>query len=147
MEPMVEIGDWNTFPVKFRENMRNLRSVKGDQMVIRDNMFAMILLNHGVLRTLTVAEKKIYGMPFEIPGENRRPPLSFVRNVPFMNDDEDNLWKWTDKGPQMQNMIDTLYSYVAWLNTTTKLPKLWINAEPGIFSTLAVENPSPSSPI
>ena len=63
----------------------------------------------------------IFRLPFLEPGESRRPLLTFPRELPF-----------SEEGPQ--DVVDLVDNYSKWLSQSTDLPKLQINAEPGILS-------------
>ncbi len=61
-----------------------------------------------------------YRRPFAEPGEARRPTLTWPRNIPLDGEPED-----------VAQIID---DYAAWL-ATSDLPKLFIDADPGIILT------------
>jgi haloalkane dehalogenase len=65
---------------------------------------------------LTEAEMNEYRRPFAQPGENRRPTLTWPREVPLSGEPKD--------------VVEIVKSYSQWLQTSD-IPKLFINAEPG----------------
>jgi haloalkane dehalogenase len=58
----------------------------------------------------------VYRRPFENPGEDRRPTLSWPRQIPIEGEPRD--------------VHDIVADYSTWL-TTTDIPKLFVNADPG----------------
>ena len=60
-------------------------------------------------------------LPYLEPGESRRPTLTWTREVPVRTD-----------GPK--NVVDVVDNYNKWLAQSADLPKLHINAEPGLVS-------------
>ncbi len=63
---------------------------------------------------------EIYRRPFVNPGEDRRPTLTWPRQIPI------------DGGPEDVHEIVTSYSN--WL-LETEIPKLFVNADPGAILT------------
>jgi len=62
----------------------------------------------------------VYRRPFTNPGEDRRPTLTWPRQIPIDGDPED--------------VSDIVAEYARWLETC-ETPKLFINAEPGAILT------------
>src|SRR4029453_9909223 len=86
-------------------------------MVLEKNVFVEQVLPGAVLRGLTEAEMRVHRRPYERPGEDRRPTLTWPRQIPI------------DGEPAGVTAI--VSDYAAWLQTSTGLPKLFVNAEPG----------------
>ncbi len=84
-------------------------------MVLTDNMFVEQVLPASILRTLSDEEMEHYRRPFATPGEDRRPTLSWPRNIPIDGEPAD--------------VAKVVSDYAAWLETST-VPKLFVNAEP-----------------
>ena len=61
-----------------------------------------------------------YMKPFQNPGEDRRPTLTWPRQIPI------------EGNPQ--NMVDVVTAYGKFMETST-IPKLFINADPGSILT------------
>jgi haloalkane dehalogenase len=59
---------------------------------------------------------EVYRRPFQNPGEDRRPMLSWPRQIPIEGEPED--------------VVEIVKTYGEWLSES-KLPKLFINADPG----------------
>jgi len=102
-----------------RTFFEKLRSPEGEQMVLDDNLFVEYLLPRRVLRTLTGAEMDAYRRPFREPGEDRRPTLTWPRQLPIDGEPAD--------------VCEIVASYGRWL-AASPVPKLFINADPGIIS-------------
>ena len=68
-----------------------------------------------------ISENLFFRRPYLEPGESRRPTLTWPRDVPIKTD-----------GPQ--DVIDVTVNYNKWLTQSTDLPKLYINADPGLIS-------------
>lgn len=92
-------------------------------MVLDKNLFVEKVLPGSVLRGLTEQEMEVYRRPFLNPGEDRRPTLSWPRQIPL------------DGEPADVTRIASDYS--EWL-AGSSIPKLFINAEPGALLTGAI---------
>src|SRR6202022_4551109 len=92
------------------------RSPAGEQMVLQQNIFVEAVLPGAVQRTLTDEEMEHYRQPFANAGEDRRPTLSWPRNIPIEGEPAD--------------VVEVVEEYGAWL-TESDVPKLFINGEPG----------------
>eukprot|EP00177_Eucheuma_denticulatum_P008000 GFKZ01014565.1.p1 GENE.GFKZ01014565.1~~GFKZ01014565.1.p1 ORF type:complete len:321 (-),score=31.73 GFKZ01014565.1:297-1259(-) len=95
-----------------------LRSPAGEALVLEQNIFIEELLPSGMFRNLTDREFAEYRRPYLNPGEDRRPTLTWPRQVPIAGE------------PADVTALVQLYS--DWM-ATAPFPKLWINADPGIF--------------
>jgi haloalkane dehalogenase len=87
-------------------------------MVLKQNMFIEGVLPQLMTRQLSGEEMSRYRQPFASPGEDRRPTLSWVRNVPIEGEPAD--------------VSAVVNEYSTWL-AGSDAPKLFINAEPGAF--------------
>jgi haloalkane dehalogenase len=116
MEALVAPITWSDFPEAGRAAFQALRSEAGDQMVLADNAFVEAILPGGVLRGLTDEEMSHYRSPYLNSGEDRRPTLSWPRNLPI--------------GGQPADVVAVVEEYSGWL-ATSAVPKLFINSEPG----------------
>ncbi len=96
------------------------RSPEGERMALEDNLFVEGTVPGGTLRRLTDEEMEEYRRPFREPGEGRRATLSWPREIPFEGQPAD---------------VDRLVrAYADWL-PTSRVPKLFIDAEPGFIVT------------
>src|SRR5580692_8076504 len=105
-----------------RSALEALRSEAGEAMVIENNYFIEEILPNAILRKLSEEEMAEYRRPFAEPGEGRRPTLTWPREIPI------------DGKPADVNAIAA--AYADWLGTS-KVPKLFLKAEPGAI--LAVD--------
>ena len=85
-------------------------------MILKKNYFIELVLPNSVIREMTPAEMDVYRRPFLNPGEDRRPTLSWPRQIPIEGEPKD--------------VVDIVIAYSQWL-ATSDIPKLFINADPG----------------
>jgi haloalkane dehalogenase len=116
MEAIVAPMTWSEFPGDVREVFQGFRSPAGERMVLEQNIFVEGVLPAQIQRQLSDQEMDHYRQPFANPGEDRRPTLSWPRNVPI------------DGEPA--NVVSVVEAYSSWL-AESDVPKLFINAEPG----------------
>ncbi len=107
---------WDDWPDDAKQVFQGFRSEAGETMVLEKNVFVERVLPGSVLRGLTDEEMAVYRRPFENPGEDRRPTLTWPRQIPFDGEPAD--------------VSEIAARYAAWLSETD-VPKLFINAEPG----------------
>jgi haloalkane dehalogenase len=115
MESIVQPRDWEDLPASRAPIFRDLRSNKGERMILEENAFIEMLLPRLIIRTLTRAEMDAYRLPFIEP-ESRWPTLVWPRELPI--------------GGEPADVVKIVEDYGRWLQRTP-LPKLFINAEPG----------------
>jgi len=111
---------WEAWPEAVRDLFRALRSPAGEEMILEKNVFVERILPGSVLRGLTEAEMAVYRRPFANPGEDRRPTLTWPRQIPIAGEPED--------------VVKIANDYAAWLSKSA-LPKLFVNADPGAILT------------
>ena len=116
MEAIVKPITWDNWPEAAKAVFQGFRSDAGESMVLDKNMFIERVLPGSVLRELTDEEMTVYRRPFLEPGEDRRPTLTWPRQIPIEGEPRD--------------VHDIVAGYSQWL-TESDLPKLFINAEPG----------------
>ena len=107
---------WDMFPTGLVELFKGFRSPAGEQMVLNDNTFIEVVLPKSILRDLSETEMAEYRRPFTEAGEDRRPTLTWPRQLPIAGEPED--------------IIQIVSEYGQWL-AESDVPKLFINAEPG----------------
>ena len=61
---------------------RAMRSDAGEELVLKKNVFVEGILPAGIMRKLSDEEMGEYRRPFAAPGEDRRPTLSWPRQLP-----------------------------------------------------------------
>jgi len=120
MEGIVCPVSWADWPDAAREIFQGFRSSAGESMVLEKNLFVERVLPGSILRKMSDDEMAVYRRPFENAGEDRRPTLTWPRQIPIEGSPAD--------------VHDIVQRYAEWL-TTTEIPKLFINAEPGAILT------------
>jgi haloalkane dehalogenase len=116
MEGIVRPLLWSEWNEAARRIFEGFRSEKGEEMILERNLFVERVLPGSVLRGLTEAEMEVYRRPFREPGEDRRPTLTWPRQIPLDGEPKD--------------VVDIAQSYADWMSSN-ELPKLFVNAEPG----------------
>ncbi|TDJ10964.1 MAG: haloalkane dehalogenase [Gammaproteobacteria bacterium] len=116
MEAIVRPVTWDEWPEAARAVFQGFRSAAGEAMVLDKNMFVERVLPGSVLRDLTEDEMNVYRRPFLNPGEDRRPTLTWPRQIPIEGEPQD--------------VHDIVAGYSDWIRSSD-MPKLFINAEPG----------------
>jgi haloalkane dehalogenase len=76
------------------------------------------VLPASILRKLEVDEMEAYVEPFKNPGEDRRPTLTWPREIPLEN--------------EPKNVCDIVKNYGVFLSQSN-IPKLFIDADPGMI--------------
>ena len=120
MEGIVMPVAWDDWPEAIRPVFQAFRSPAGEEMVLDKNIFVENVLPAGVLRGLTEEEMTVYRRPFLTAGEDRRPTLTWPRQIPLDGEPAD--------------VVEIVQSYADWL-AKSDIPKLFINADPGVILT------------
>ena len=120
MEAVVKTMQWADFPENARSVFQGFRSDGGENMVLDKNIFVERVLAGAVIRGLGEEEMTHYRKPYLDPGEDRRPTLTWPRQIPIEGEP-----------PEVCQIVD---DYGAWLSQCD-LPKLFINADPGSILT------------
>ena len=121
MEALVRPVTWAEWPEPARKIFQAMRSPGGEEMVLQKNVFVERILPASVLRGLTEAEMAVYRRPFLEPGESRRPTLTWPRQIPIDGEPAD--------------VVAIVDAYARWLAAADDLPKLFVNADPGVILT------------
>jgi haloalkane dehalogenase len=117
MEAIVApIGSWDDWPKAAKGMFQGFRSDKGEEMILENNLFIEGMLPASIIRKLDDDEMAEYRRPFLNAGEDRRPTLTWPREIPIEGEPAD--------------VVEIVRSYADWL-ATSDLPKLLINADPG----------------
>lgn len=114
VRPMA-MSEWSAAGV-----FERMRSDAGEELVLEGNLFVEKILPKSILRTLTDGEMAEYRRPFLNVGEDRRPTLTWPRQMPL------------DGTPA--DVVEVVDRYGRWL-ARSDVPKLFINAEPGAILT------------
>jgi len=116
MEGIVCPVSWSDWPEAAAGIFKGFRSSAGEEMVLEKNMFIERVLPGSILRQLSAEEMNEYRRPFLNAGEDRRPTLTWPRQIPIEGQPED--------------VHKIVSDYAAWLSES-EVPKLFINADPG----------------
>ena len=116
MEAIVRPVTWDEWPDAARQVFQGFRSDAGESMVLEKNLFVERVLPGSVLRELTDEEMLVYRRPFQEAGEDRRPTLTWPRQIPIEGEPSD--------------VHDIVAGYSAWL-AASDVPKFFVNADPG----------------
>ncbi len=120
MEAIVQPITWADWPEDARSIFQGFRSNDGEMMVLEKNLFVESVLPGAILRKLSDEEMATYRTPFVNAGEDRRPTLTWPRQIPIEGEPQEVARVATDCG--------------RWL-AESRIPKLFINAEPGAILT------------
>ena len=116
MEALAASSRWAEFPDDVVNLFQGFRSPAGEHMVLEQNLWIEGVLPALIQRQLSDEEMDHYRQPFASPGEDRRPTLSWPRNLPIDGEPAD--------------VVAMVNEYGQWL-AGSDVPKLFINAEPG----------------
>jgi len=117
MEAIVgPVKSWAHWPENAREIFQAMRSPAGEDLILKKNLFIEAILPSAVIRDLSEEEMAVYRKPFLNKGEDRRPTLTWPRQIPIEG--------------EPREVHDIVSDYAGWL-PETKFPKLFINADPG----------------
>ena len=118
MEAVVRPMTWDEWPESAREIFKTFRSPAGEDVVLGKNVFVERVLPASIMRELDPEEMDAYIAPFRNPGEDRRPTLTWPRQIPLENEPAEVCEIVANYGRFMQS---------------SDIPKLLINAEPGMI--------------
>jgi haloalkane dehalogenase len=119
MEAILFPREWDDLPQARAQFFRDLRSDKGERMILDQNFFIEGLLPRLVMRPLTEPEMSAYRRPFPTRA-SRLPMLVWPRELPIEGEPAD--------------VVAIVKGYGQWL-LESPVPKLFINAEPGSMLT------------
>ena len=101
MEAIVTPVTWNDWPENARRAFQGFRSDGGEDMILQKNIFVERVLPGSVMRKLSDEEMAEYRRPFLNPGEDRRPTLTWPRQIPVEGEPAD--------------VVKVVEDYSAWL--------------------------------
>ena len=116
MEAIVTPLTWDDWPTAARRIFQAMRSDAGEEIVLDKNVFVERILPGSILRDVTPDEMDRYRRPFRRPGEDRRPMLTWPREIPIDGYPRD-----------VHDIVEDCATRLA----TWDVPKLFINADPG----------------
>ncbi len=120
MEAIVRPVTWDDWPEAARRVFQGFRSPAGESMVLDKNVFVERVLPGSVLFRLDDAEMEHYRRPYLSPGEDRRPTLTWPRQIPIEGEPAD--------------VTAVVADYAEFL-MASPVPKLFVNADPGAILT------------
>jgi haloalkane dehalogenase len=106
---------WDEWPQVTRAFFTGQRKDAGEKMILEQNLFVEYLLP---LRGIPAEAIDVYRSHWRIPGEARRPMLAWTRDLPIAGEPAD--------------VVAIVENYARFLSTSP-IPKLFIDAEPGGF--------------
>ncbi|MBH61247.1 MAG: haloalkane dehalogenase [Alphaproteobacteria bacterium] len=121
-EAIITPFTWEDFPENPEDDdsarawFEGLRSPEGERMILEDNMFVETRIPTRTLREVTEEEMDVYRRPYLNPGEDRRPTLTWARNLPISGEPTD--------------VVETVEANAKWLQET-EIAKVFIRGEPG----------------
>lgn len=120
MEALVCPVNWADWPEVARPIFQAMRSPAGEEIVLEKNVFVERILPASILRELTAEEMAVYRAPYREAGEARRPTLTWPREIPIEGEPTD-----------VHAIVEAYAAFLA----RSPIPKLFINAEPGMILT------------
>ena len=119
MEAIVRpIESWDDWAEGSRKIFKAMRSPAGEEIILTKNVFVERILPASIIRKLSDEEMDRYHARFTEPGESRRPTLTWPRQLPI--------------GGEPRDVHEIVEAYSKWLQASNSVPKLLINADPGI---------------
>ena len=112
---------WKQWPLMPKVIFKSLRRKRGERMVLKRNFFVERLIPANTLRRLHRVEMDAYRQPFLEKGEARRTMLTWPKEIPFESE-----------GPY--DVLKIVQDYGRFMKQSHGIPKLFIEAEPGVFS-------------
>jgi haloalkane dehalogenase len=123
MEAIVRpFESWDEWPAATRAFFQAQRTPAGEDLILQKNLFIEYLLP---LRAVPEEAMEVYRRHFRNPGPSRMPMLAWTRDLPIAGTPKD--------------VVRTVESYARWLSTSP-IPKLFIDAQPGGFLIGAQRN-------
>jgi hypothetical protein len=119
LETIVMPFTWGGFG-EVAELFRAWRSPAGEELVLQENRFVEGLVPNAFMRTLDDEEWAEYLRPWSNPGEDRRPTLTWPRQIPIDGEPKD---------------VHATIEAIAQFLPATPIPKLFIDVEPGLAMT------------
>ncbi len=120
METIVTPVTEEDWPEAARGIFSAMRSDAGEELVLTKNIFVERIVPASVLNPMSEETLDEYRRPYRMPGEGRRPTLTWPREIPI------------DGTPA--DVAEIVRFNEEWL-ASTPIPKLFINAEPGSILT------------
>ena len=116
MEAIVMPLTWDQWPENARNIFQLMRSEAGEEIVLEKNVFVERILLNDSANGFSDEEKAEYIRPFKNAGEDRRPTLTWPRQIPVDGEPQAVIDEVTKNGE---------------FHKESGIPKLFINADPG----------------
>ena len=116
MEAIVMPLKWEQWPENARNIFQLMRSEAGEEIVLEKNVFVERILLNDSANGFSEEERAEYIRPFINPGEDRRPTLTWPRQIPIEGEPNEVVEEVSKNGE---------------FHKDSDIPKLFINAEPG----------------
>ena len=120
MEAIVMPLTWDQWPDAATKIFGLFRSEAGEELVLEKNFFVERILLGDSLSGYSDEEKEEYIRPFINSGEDRRPTLTWPRQIPLDGEPKEVVDEVTKNADFHKN---------------SEIPKLFINADPGTILT------------
>ena len=112
---VMPIASWDDWPENARGIFQGFRSPKGEDLILKRNLFIEGVLPSAILRKLSDEEMAVYRAPFA-QEDDRQPLLNWPRQIPIAG--------------EPAHIVALVQQYAEWLKTSS-VPKLFVNADPG----------------
>jgi haloalkane dehalogenase len=119
MEAIIQSRSWSEVSPVAQQIFKDLRSDKGEEMVLQQNSFIEFNLPKTILRQLSAEEMDQYRRPFLEAGEGRRAMLNWARQLPIEGEPA-----------SIEKIVKDYGDYLS----HSPHPKLFIEANPGTLS-------------
>ena len=106
---------WDYWPPHVADLMRRFKSEEGETLVLEENFFVEKILPAMVIRDVPEDVWNEYRRPYRNPGEDRRPTLTWPREIPVEGEPTD--------------VLKIIEANNSWMKSN-QLPKLFIHCEP-----------------
>ena len=116
MEAIVMPLTWDNWPENARNIFQLMRSEAGEEIVLDKNIFVEKILLNDSANGFSEDERAEYIRPFQNSGEDRRPTLTWPRQIPVDGEPQEVIDEVIKNGEFHKN---------------SNTPKLFINADPG----------------
>ena len=109
---------WDQLPEAVTKIIKLFRSDAGEELILDKNFFVERVLFNDPIKPMSEETRAEYLRPFINSGEDRRPTLTFPRNIPFNEEPLDT-----------HNEIKMNANF----HSASNIPKLFVNADPGFL--------------
>ena len=109
---------WDQWPEAVTKIIKLFRSDAGEDLILDKNFFVERVLFNDPIKPMSEETRAEYLRPFINSGEDRRPTLTFPRNIPFNEEPLDT-----------HNEIKMNANF----HSASNIPKLFVNADPGFL--------------